>query len=176
MRVIVMGPQGSGKSTQAGRVAQEIGLPHLQTGALYRQMAQGDNKFARGVRSYLEQGKLVPDDAHDEILKNEVAKPEFQMGFVLDGTPRTLSQAQNLPFKPDKVIYLAVSDEENVKRLTLRGREDDTPKVISERLCLYHQETEPVLDYYRQKGILEEVDGERPIEVITQDILGRLVR
>lgn len=174
MKIVVMGPQGSGKSTQAELLAKKLNLPHLQTGELYRQMAKTDSPLGKKIKSFLDQGQLVPDREHNSLLKKEIKKPRYKRGFVLDGSPRTLSQAKTQPFETDRVFYLQVSDEENTKRLLKRGRADDTPALISQRLKIYHQETEPVLDYYRQQGILTEIDGERPIEEIAKDIIERL--
>ncbi|MBU3956845.1 nucleoside monophosphate kinase [Patescibacteria group bacterium] len=174
MKIIVMGPQGSGKTTQAELLAKKLNLPHLQTGELYRRVAKERSPLGKKVKELLDKGHLVPDKEHNELLENEVEKPLYKNGFVLDGSPRTLSQAKGQPFKVDKIFYLDVSDEENTKRLLKRGRKDDTPELIAERLRIYHQETEPVLKYFRQQGILEEVDGERPIEAIYQDIMNRL--
>ena len=174
MSLIVMGPQGSGKTTQAELLAKKLNLPHLQTGELYRRVAKEKSPLGRKVKELLGKGHLVPDKEHNELLEREVKKPLYKNGFVLDGSPRTLSQAKSQPFKVDKIFYLDVSDEENTKRLLRRGRKDDTPELIAERLRIYHRETEPVLKYFRQQGILKEVDGERPIEVIHQDIMNRL--
>ncbi|MDP3954786.1 MAG: nucleoside monophosphate kinase [bacterium] len=169
-----MGPQGSGKSTQALKLAENLGLPYLQTGELFRKIAAGQEALAQKIKQTLAEGKLVPNEEYNQILGNEIIKPEYQNGFVIDGSPRTLVQAETLPFEPDKVFYLAVSDEENINRLSKRGREDDTPDLINKRLSLYHEQTEPVLEYYRQKNILEEIDGERSIEAIFEDIKGRV--
>lgn len=174
MNIVMIGPQGSGKTTQAELLAKRLKLPHLQTGELYRKIAKKNFPFGIKVRELLRKGQLVPDRQHNKILKEEIAKPKYKDGFVLDGSPRTLSQAKTQPFVLDKVFYLAVSDKENIRRLVKRGRVDDTPPLIAERLRLYHQETEPILDYYRRKGILVEIDGERPIEEIHQDILEQL--
>lgn len=174
MKIVVMGPQGSGKTTQAELLAKKLDLPHLQTGKLYRQIAETPSPLGCQIKELISRGQLVPDVMHNQILKEELAKPKYKNGFVLDGSPRTLQQAKSLPFSPEKVFYLAVSDQENMKRLVKRGRSDDTPEVISERLRLYHEQTEPILTYYRERGILEEVDGERPIEEIFEDIILRL--
>lgn len=174
MKIIVMGPQGSGKTTQAELLAKNLNLPHLQTGELYRRVAKEKSPLGIKVKELLDKGQLVPDKEHNQLLEREVKKPLYKNGFVLDGSPRTLSQAKGQPFKTDKVFYLYVSDKENTKRLLKRGRKDDTPELIAERLRIYHRETEPVLEYFRQQGILIEVDGERPIEVIYQDVMDRL--
>lgn len=169
-----MGPQGSGKSTQAQKLAENLGLPHLQTGELFRKIATGQDARAKIIKQTLDEGKLVPDKEYNQVLGSEIIKPEYENGFVIDGSPRTLAQAETLPFEPDKVFYLAVSDAENIKRLSKRGRTDDTRDLINKRLGLYHEQTEPVLEYYRQKNILEEVDGERSIEAIFEDLKGRV--
>lgn len=175
MKIIFMGPQGSGKTTQAELLAKKLGVPHLQTGEFYRQLAQKeDSPFGRRVKELLSQGKLVPDKEHNQIFKEELSKPEYKEGFVFDGSPRTRHQAETLPFEPDRIFYLVVSDKEDIKRLTKRGRFDDTPELIAERLKIFHEVTDPVLDFYRQKGVLEEVDGERPIEVIFEDVWSRI--
>lgn len=174
MKIIVMGPQGSGKTTQAELLAKKLNLPHLQTGELYREIAKTDSSLGFEVKELVSLGQLVPDIKHNQILKEELGKPKYKDGFVLDGSPRTLKQAKSLPFQPEKVFYLAVSDEQNMKRLEKRGRSDDTPAIIAERLRLYHQQTEPILDYYRREGILEEVDGERSVEEIFEDLMSKL--
>lgn len=174
MNLVVMGPQGSGKSTQAELLANKLNFPHLQTGELYRQIEKESSPFGRKIKAILRKGQIVPDKEHNQVLTQELAKSKYARGFVLDGSPRTLDQTKSQPFKVDRVYYLNVSDKENIKRLLKRGRYDDTPEIITQRLKIYHQQTEPVLDYYRKLGVLEEVDGERPIEEIFQDILGRL--
>jgi len=174
MNLIIIGPQGSGKSTQAELLAKKVNLSHLETGELYRRIAKENSLLGKKIKQFLEKGQLVSDRVHNKVLREEIKKPKYKNGFVLDGSPRTLRQAKSQPFKTDRVFYLDVSDEENIKRLMKRGREDDTPKLIARRLQLYHQKTEPVLDYYRQQGILEKVDGEKPIEEIYQDIVTRL--
>jgi adenylate kinase len=173
-KIVVMGPPGSGKSTQAELLAKKLNLPHLQTGQMYRRIAKINSDLGKKVKNFLSKGHLVPDEEHNQILKKEVSRPQYRQGFVLDGSPRTLNQAETLPFGVDKVFYLKVSDEETTKRLVKRGREDDEPEVIKERLKVYHQQTEPILAYYREMGVLEEVDGEKPIEPIFEDIVERL--
>ena len=180
MNIIIIGPQGSGKSSQAKLLAEHLNLSYLSTGEMNRRIREEDSKLGRKVRSLYDQGILTPDDDMLEILKSELGKLVNAKGFVLDGYPRNVWQAKNAPFEVDEVFYLKVSDAEGIKRLMKRAqkerRVDDTKEVIGKRLEIYHRETEPVLDFYRDQGVLEEVDGERPIKEIFADILSRLSR
>lgn len=176
MKIIVMGPQGSGKSTQADLLAEVLGLPCLEMGDLLHFISQEETERGRKIKKAMEAGVLVGDETILKVVEEHLQMPAYKKGYVLDGFPRNLETAKEFNQKINQVFYLKVSDKENIKRLVKRGRKDDTPELIKKRLKIYHQETEPVLDYYRQKGILEEVDGERPIEMIHQDIVGRLKR
>ncbi|MBI3290277.1 nucleoside monophosphate kinase [Candidatus Microgenomates bacterium] len=167
-KIIYIGPVGSGKSTQADLLAEKLVIPHIQMGELLR--ASTDPEIQKIVAS----GALVPDQVTMKLLADELDDPRYENGFIIDGVPRTIYQAQNLPFDPDIVIYLAVRDSENIKRLLLRKRADDTEEVIKKRLEVYHEETTPVLDFYRAKGKFLEINGEPLIEVIFEDILKRL--
>lgn len=174
MILVVMGPPGSGKSTQANLLAEELGIPHLQTGDLFHYLSEEDSPRGRKIKRIMESGGLLDDQLVLEIVEEHLKGKQYDKGVVLDGTPRSLWQAEHFKLKLDKVFYLDVSDEENIKRLVKRGRKDDRPEVVKKRLKTYHQETEPMLDFYRKMNILEKVDGERPIEVIHQDIMARL--
>lgn len=174
MNIVVMGPVGSGKSTQAELLAEEEGVPLLKVGDLLFFKSKEDTPLGKTIKKNMEAGEIVEDEVTNQIVKEHLKNKSYKNGFVLDGFPRTLKQAEMLKVLIDNVFYLAVSDEENTRRLLARGRKDDTPNLVAKRLAIYHQETEPVLDYYRQQGILEEVDGEKSIEEIHQDIMGRL--
>lgn len=174
MIIVVMGPQGSGKSTQAKLLAEELGLIHLSTGDMCRRVKEEETELGRRVRGLLEQGHLAGDEDMVAILKAELARPGVGKGFVIEGFPRNLWQVEHSPFTPDQVFYIKVGDPENMQRLLKRGREDDTEPLIKQRLAEYHQLTEPVLDFYRERGVLVEIDGERAIEPIFEDIKSRL--
>jgi adenylate kinase len=174
MNIIILGPQGSGKSTQAELLAKKLRIPYLSTGELYRKLSEENTKRGLSIKRTLNKGELVSDEMTIDLIKEAIAKPEYKEGFVLEGAPRNLNQARMLGFLFDRVFYLRVADDENLKRLLLRAREDDTEELIKKRLAIYHQETEPVILFYKDKDLLEEVDGERSIEEIQKDILERL--
>ncbi|HBQ50982.1 hypothetical protein A3B42_00620 [Candidatus Daviesbacteria bacterium RIFCSPLOWO2_01_FULL_38_10] len=162
-KILFLGVQGSGKSTQGRLLAQFLGLPYISTGDIFRAMT-GE------IKQILSQGKLVDDQTTSKIVEEKLREEEYSNGFVLDGYPRTMEQIKLFDPDFDKVIYLDLSDEEATKRLLARVREDDTAELIAERLRNYHKQTNPVLDYYRQKKILKQVDGLGSIEAIQQKI------
>lgn len=178
MKLILIGIQGSGKSTQGNLLSQKLGIPYLSSGHIFREMAKEDTKWGRYVKETLAAGYLIVDDKTIPIIEEYLSKPDYKSGYILDGFPRTVVQAQSFQDTVDRVVYLLVSDEEALRRLGLRNnkehREDDAEKAIRKRIDLFHRLTEPVLDFYRKKGLLEEVDGERSIEHIHQDILARV--
>ena len=174
MNILIMGPPGSGKSTQATLLSREKDLPHISTGKIFREIKGEHSELGRKVSEYLKKGEFVPDFIVQEILENELSKEQYAEGFVLDGYPRNLWQAQNAPFEANKVFYLEVSDEESIERLLKRGRADDTEEIIRKRLVDYHERTEPVLDFYQKEGRLEKINGEQTIEEIFSDLRTRV--
>lgn len=179
MKIILMGIQGSGKSTQGNLLSEKLGPPYLSSGHIFREMAQEKSKWGRYVKEMMGAGYLIPDDKTIKIIEVYLAKHDYRKGYILDGFPRTLTQVKAFKDKINKVLYIKVSDQEALKRLALRSngegaREDDTAKGIRRRIELFHKLTEPVLDYYRQKRLLVEVNGERTVEEIQQDILKQL--
>ena len=173
MKIIFLGLQGSGKSTQAKLLAEELSLPYIETSQLLREKKTEDSSDAKKITEALDHGNLVVDEITIRVLKERLKQPDCQNGYVLDGYPRNEIQCQDLDTDINKVFYVKVSDEEAVKRLLKRGRHDDTGEALKRRVELYHKETEPILDKLRNMGILEEVDGERTVDEIAKDIAAR---
>lgn len=178
MKLILIGIQGSGKSTQGTILSQQFSIPYLSSGHIFREMTKEKTSWGRYVKETLNAGFLIPDDKTITIVEEYLQKPEYTKGYILDGFPRTVPQAQAFHNGVDKVVYLKVSDKEALWRLSSRNeegvREDNTLQALRKRIQLFHDITEPVLEHYRQKGHLLEVDGEKPIAEVTQQILDGL--
>lgn len=174
MKIILIGIQGAGKSTQGNLLSKKLDIPYLSTGHIFRELAKEHTKLARYIKEVMNAGYLIPDRKTLVIVQEYLSRPEYQKGYILDGFPRTLGQVKSFKNGIEKVVYLKVSDKEALWRLSYRNgesREDDTLSAIKRRIELFHKLTEPVLDYYRKKGILCEIDGEKSIEEINRDIL-----
>lgn len=159
MKILFIGPQGSGKSTQGRLLAQHLSIPYLSTGDIFRNLSGEDSEDGRRIRQILSEGKLVDDSTTCEMVKKKLSEGDFKDNFILDGYPRTLEQLNRFDPGFDKVVYLKVPQEELIQRLLQRSREDDTLELIKTRLELYFAQTEPILDHFRQTGILVEIDG-----------------
>ncbi len=179
MKILLAGPQGSGKTTQAKMIAQKYGLHFISAGDLLRNFAQSGSDEGDQVKEDMENGEFVDDGVAARLVKEEIGRSSNGK-FILDGFPRRFSQLKYVSPHFDRVISLEVPEKEVVSRMLARGRVDDTPEAIQERLRLYHVETEPVLDYYNQQGKLIKVDasqdpGVSPEESI-QEISGKIDR
>ena len=203
MNIILMGPPGSGKGTQAANLAASLDIYAVSSGDLFRDHQRRDTELGQLARSYMERGVYVPDDVTIGMITEWINDPDHASGFVLDGFPRTQAQAQALDDALtgrggiDHVVFIRVSDDELVRRLggrmictecqrpynlnssppatsgkcddddgDLYQRDDDKAEVVAKRIEVYNQETEPVVDYYRQAGNITEVDGEQTVEQV----------
>jgi len=202
--IIIMGPQGSGKGTQADILSQKLGFPHISTGEIFREHIRGETALGKKIEKIVKTGELVPDEITNEITKQRLEKEDCANGFILDGFPRNLTQAKFLDKVKEigLVLEVWISDEEAVKRIGQRRtclkcqkvyhltynppkngevcdecgekliiREDDKPTTIKRRLKLYHKETKPLLNYYKEKGIYEKINGMPAIPAVTKQIV-----
>ena len=175
MRLVIFGPPGAGKGTQADLISEEYGIPHLSTGKLFRTAIEKGTELGNKVKSIIDAGKLVSDRIVIELIEDELKKDKYDPGYIIDGFPRTVPQAEafdklqnEIDQSLDLFILLRVPEDELIYRSVNRGegRSDDTESKIKTRLQIYWEETRPVVDYYREKGIVEQIDGVGSIEVI----------
>ena len=175
LNLILFGPPGAGKGTQADRVAARYLIPKISTGDMLRKAVQEGSSIGALVGETLQQGALVSDDLIMSLVAERLEQPDTANGFVLDGCPRTIPQAVALEaILGDRgqvmVIALVVHADEVIRRLAVRGRADDEAWVIKERLAVYSRETEPVLQFYRRRGLVSVLDGNRPMDEVTESI------
>lgn len=171
MKILLIGPQGSGKSTQGKLLAKYLKITYISTGDIFRTIAKEDSLEGRKIKQIIESGRLVDDETAAKLLKRRIKEADCSNGFILDGYPRNLEQAKkvaNLNF--DKVFYINVSASVVLDRLLKRGRADDSGQSIKTRLNLYYAQTQPLLDYYKNQHILIEVDGRGDIQTIQDEI------
>jgi adenylate kinase len=181
VNLLVLGPQGAGKGTQAKHIASDYGIPHVSTGDMFRAAQAEGTDFGKQVGEIMQAGRLVPDELTIAMIQERLALPDAQAGFVLDGFPRNLAQAEALDVMLrrigralDAILFFDVSDEVGtqraLKRAQLEGRADDTPEVIAKRLEIYHSETKPIVEHYRVTGKLVPVHADRSIEEVWSEI------
>ena len=176
MRIILIGIQGAGKSTQGNILSEKLSIPYLSTGHIFRDMAKEKTKIGRYLKEVMVSGALVPDKTTLTIVTEYLKRPEYKNGYIMDGFPRTIAQAKAFENGIDHVVYLKVSDKEALWRLSYRTdeREDETLTALRKRIELFHAVTKPVIDYYRGKKALIEIDGEKEITEISKEILKAL--
>ena len=177
MRIIFIGPPGAGKGTQAESMVQRYKLAHLSTGDMLRTARDAKTEVGQKADQYMSSGKLVPDDIIVAIIADRLKESDCQQGYLLDGFPRTIAQAESLDkmlgekkTPLDVVLELRVPEDELFRRLAGRGRADDQPEVIRQRLVAYGEQTKPLLDYYGRDGLLKSIDGLGTIEEIFERV------
>jgi len=191
VRLLLIAPPGSGKGTQARRLAERYHIEHISTGELLRQQVAAGTPLGEQAREYLDRGDLVPDQMISDIVLAAVVEADHRGGFLLDGYPRNLAQAEQAQrwaasngVAIDGAIYLDVSRDELLRRLLGRGdepvkvgkgaRTDDNEATIRHRLAVYDAQTQPLIDYYRGRGLLLAINGEQSVDQVTTDIVGQL--
>ena len=185
MRIILMGPPGAGKGTQATVISNHFGIPHISSGEIFRRNIKANTPLGIAARGYIDQGNYVPDDITNGMIHDRLAESDAAKGFLLDGYPRTLAQIHNLDetlvelgHSIDAVVEMTADPEEVVHRLLARaeveGRTDDNDAVIRNRLVVYHQQTAPLTQVYAERGLLRQVDALGTIEDVSDRILAVL--
>lgn len=210
--LVLLGPPGAGKGTQAKKLAGRLKLPHVSSGDLFREHLRGETELGVKAKSYIDRGDLVPDDVTIAMVRERLERPDCEGGAILDGFPRTPTQAEGLQeilgsfgSSLEAVLYIEVSEPELLKRLTGRRvckahghiyhvgfnppqvdgvcdidgseliqRDDDKEETVRNRIQVYWEQTAPLVDFYRDKGLLIEVDGEQPVEAVTDEMLAAI--
>lgn len=208
--IVLLGPPGAGKGTQAEVLAEQLGLPHISSGDIFRENLKKQTELGQKAQSFMSRGELVPDDLTIAMIRDRLEKMDAANGAVLDGFPRTPAQAdalsrmlKELGGEVKVVPYISVPDQVLIERLSgrwtcrsqghvfhekynppkqpgvcdydgseLYQRDDDRPETVENRIRVYNQQTAPLIDHYRNLGLLAEIDGTQPIEQVTQDLLG----
>ena len=177
MKLVLLGIQGSGKSTQGNLLSHQLHIPYLSTGHIFREISKEKTSLGRYMKETLNAGILVPDDKTIAIVHEYLSRSEYKKGYILDGFPRTTKQAEAFKNNVDKVIYLEVPDKEAIYRLVYRNdhtRQDQTLPALKKRIELFHKFTKPVLNYYENQNKLVTVDGTKSIKDVNKDILNSL--
>ncbi|MCB0922234.1 MAG: adenylate kinase [Actinobacteria bacterium] len=185
MRIVLMGPPGAGKGTQAVKVAESLQVPHISTGEIFRANLAAGTPLGLEAKRYMESGEYVPDEVTNSMVASRLAEPDAANGFILDGYPRTLAQVDELDgmltglnTRLDKVVEITANTDEVVARLLNRakeqGRADDTEEVIRRRMDVYAEQTEPLVRVYDERGLLVKVDGMGSMDEVTGRLLAAL--
>jgi adenylate kinase len=185
MRLIIMGPPGAGKGTQAKFIAEHFKIPAISTGDIFRANVSEGTELGIEAKRYMDAGEYVPDEVTNLMVRNRIDEPDAANGFLLDGYPRTLAQVEELDgmirftgHRLDAVVCLTVDQDEIVHRLLQRaqveGRADDTEDVIRRRQVLYAEQTEPLISVYKERGLVVEIDGMGEVSEVTQRIFEAL--
>ena len=184
-RLLIIGPPGAGKGTQAALLAESFGIPAISTGDIFRYNVKNETELGLKAKAFMDRGEYVPDSLTNDLVRDRLAKPDAEAGFLLDGYPRTVDQVQELDAilsesgrKLDVVVQLTADYEELVRRLAgraaLEGRADDTPDVIRRRLEVYDEQTAVLIDIYAARGLVARIDGLGEIAEVTGRIIEAL--
>ncbi|HSS78228.1 MAG TPA: adenylate kinase [Thermoanaerobaculia bacterium] len=178
-RVVLLGPPGAGKGTQAQVLSQRLGVPAISTGDMLREAVAEGSDLGGKVQGIMASGALVDDATMAEVVRERLGKPDAREGFLLDGYPRTLPQAETLAgilgdagLSLTAVLLVEVPEDELVRRTLLRSRADDREEVVRERLRVYREKTAPLIGYYGDRRLLRQINGNRPVESVTAQMLG----
>jgi len=185
MRLIIMGPPGAGKGTQAKFIAEHFGIPAISTGDIFRANVSQGTPLGVEAKRYMDAGEYVPDEVTNKMVRNRIDEPDAERGFLLDGYPRTLAQVEELDgmirytgHRLDAVVVLTVDQDEVVQRLLDRakteGRADDTEDVIRRRQEVYVEQTAPLIAVYKERGLVHEIDGMGEVDEVTKRIFNEL--
>jgi len=190
VRVVLLGPPGAGKGTQAQVIAEKLGVPAISTGDIFRANVSGQTELGRQAKTYMDAGDLVPDEITVAMVKDRLAEPDAEAGFLLDGFPRTIAQAQQLRSsladlgqQLRRVLELVVEEDELVRRLSGRRmlvdgqmvqRDDDRPETVRHRLEVYREQTAPLSGFYESEGLLARIDAVGEVEEVTARALKAL--
>lgn len=185
MRIILMGPPGAGKGTQAVKIAERLGVPHISTGEIFRANLAEGTELGQQAKQFMEAGEYVPDEVTNSMVADRLAQPDAAGGFILDGYPRTLAQVgalddilSALGTRLDEVVEITADVDELVGRLLNRaqeqGRADDTEEVIRRRMDVYAEQTAPLVEVYTDRGILVKVDGMGSMDEVTERLLAAM--
>lgn len=183
--IVLMGAPGAGKGTQAKLLEQKLSLPQVATGDLFRANLKNKTELGRLAKTYMDKGELVPDEVTVAMVKDRISQPDCEKGAILDGFPRTVAQANalnNLLAEFDSTIALVphiyvdtdILVARLLKRAEIEGRTDDNEETIRTRMRVYREETAPLLEYYGQRNLLVEIDGDRSVEAVQADLLAKV--
>jgi adenylate kinase len=177
LQLIIMGPPGAGKGTQAKRISEKYTIAHISTGAILRAEVTTGSELGNQVKAVMARGDLVSDEIVLELVRARLDEPDCKRGFILDGFPRTISQAEGLEIVLEErgtpgvsVINLVVPEDELMRRMLLRKRADDTESTIRNRIAVYHEQTAPLIEYYEGENVLVRVNGNQSIEKVFEEI------